>query len=356
MTNRFLRSGAAGAALLTSVLGLPYVLLAYIGSPLPAKAPSPARMAWWLKSGQFDDRAAVVVLAYVLWACWAIFIVQVAAQLPGAVRAAVRVRHGGQPQTGRTRSLVGGGVVQVLLTALLVTLFVPRSAVAATSVGLVGASGSMDARPAAVGLPVPGAESSKAGEQTVRVHVVERGDNLWDIAATYLGDPNRWPEIYEKNVGIPQPDGLVLTNPDVVQPGWTLTMPVAADAAKQGPAYVPSQVPQASDVVPNNDEHSSTAPTTSPNEPNRSAEARQSAAFAEAGRVQAAPRDRVAISLGADGYVGIGLAAGIAAALTAGRLRRRARARAQFPIPLDGVPADGGVGRTCSRSWNVRIC
>lgn len=72
-TNRVVRSAAAGIVLLSGVLGLPYLLLAFIGSPIPAKTPSVSRLVWWLRSGQFDDRAAVVVLAYVLWACWAIF-------------------------------------------------------------------------------------------------------------------------------------------------------------------------------------------------------------------------------------------------------------------------------------------
>ncbi len=34
------------------------------------------------------------------------------------------------------------------------------------------------------------------GEQ---VHIVVRGDTLWDLAAKYLGDPYLWPQIWEKN-------------------------------------------------------------------------------------------------------------------------------------------------------------
>ncbi|HEV8581671.1 MAG TPA: LysM peptidoglycan-binding domain-containing protein [Thermoanaerobaculia bacterium] len=35
-----------------------------------------------------------------------------------------------------------------------------------------------------------------AGEQ---VHIVVKGDTLWDLAAKYLGDPYLWPQIWEKN-------------------------------------------------------------------------------------------------------------------------------------------------------------
>ncbi|MEY9887687.1 DNA-binding SARP family transcriptional activator [Catenulispora sp. MAP5-51] len=340
-TNRVVRSAAAGTVLLGGVLGLPYVLLAYIGNPIPAKTPSVSRIVWWLRSGQFDDRAAVVVLAYVLWACWAIFAVEVAAQLPGAIRAAVQARHGGRMETGRTRSLVGGGAVQVLLAALLVTLFAPRSALAATSSGPIGASDSMGARSAAVSVPVPGVGTSEGQRAIVRVHVVEHDENLWDIAAAYLGDPNRWSEIYEQNVGVAQPDGQVLTNPDVILPGWKLAMPSAVDAVAPSPADLPSQLPQLGEVAPHDAEPVSTPLAAAPREaPQTSAESHRAPRSAMPQHALAAPRDRVAVSLGADGYVGIGLASGIAAALAAGRLRRRARARAQFPIPLGDVPAD----------------
>ncbi len=32
-----------------------------------------------------------------------------------------------------------------------------------------------------------------------RIHIVERGDTLWDLAARYLGDPYLWPQIWERN-------------------------------------------------------------------------------------------------------------------------------------------------------------
>ncbi len=332
-TNRIVRSAAAGAALVGGVAGLPYLLLSYVGNPIPAAMPSPGWFVWWLRSGQFDDHTAVVILAYVLWVCWGIFTVQVAVQLPGALRVASHVRSGGRVEAGRSRSLISGGAVQVLLTALLVTVLVPRGAIAATS-GPSGA-GVGSARPAVVGMPIPAA-SMTSESSAERVHVVEHGDTLWDIAAQYLGDPNRWPEVYQHNVGVPQPDGLVLTNPDVILPGWKLTLPSLV-ATATSPTHIPPVLPQVSVVEQRDPEYVPEDPAASPARQGTRAETEANHAWSTAAvkTSRTAPRDRVAVSLGADGYVGIGLAAGVAAALTAGRLRRRARGRAHFPFALD---------------------
>lgn len=340
-TNRIVRSAAAGAALLGGVAGLPWLLVSYIGSPIPATMPSPAWFAWWLRSGQFDDHAAVVILGYVLWACWAIFTMQVAAQLPGALRAADAMRSGGQVEAGRSRSLIGGGAVQVLLTALLVTVLVPRGAFAAASGP--GGGASSDVRPASVGTLVPGEESAVDESSAEHVHVVERGDTLWDIAAQYLGDPNRWPEVYQYNVGVPQPDGLVLTNPDIILPGWKLTLPKLV-ATAVAPTHIPRVTSQVGMTEGRDLVSAPELPVVSSVQQRATTEANHVVPRAVVEAPRTAPRDRVAVSLGADGYVGIGLAAGIAAALTAGRLRRRARGRAQFPISLDDDVADCPTG------------
>ncbi len=58
------------------------------------------------------------------------------------------------------------------------------------------------------------------------VHVVEPGESLWSIADEELGDPQRWPEVYEANEGRTFADGRTPSDPDVIQPGWELDVPV----------------------------------------------------------------------------------------------------------------------------------
>jgi nucleoid-associated protein YgaU len=70
---------------------------------------------------------------------------------------------------------------------------------------------------------------------TADVHVVERGDTLWEIAGEHLGDGARYPEVYAENVGDPQPDGRRLTDPDLIHPGWRIAIPDTEPPAQPAP-------------------------------------------------------------------------------------------------------------------------
>ena len=59
------------------------------------------------------------------------------------------------------------------------------------------------------------------------MHTVVAGDNLWDLARTYLGSGERWHQIYDLNRGRPQPSGGTLTDPARINPGWDLLIPAA---------------------------------------------------------------------------------------------------------------------------------
>lgn len=64
----------------------------------------------------------------------------------------------------------------------------------------------------------------------VKFYVVRSSFNgqpefLFEIAQRFLGDGNRFPEIFQLNEGRRQPDGHALTNPMVLLPGWILVLP-----------------------------------------------------------------------------------------------------------------------------------
>ena len=73
-------------------------------------------------------------------------------------------------------------------------------------------------------------------------HVVESGDTLWEIADDELGDGTRFPELVDASQDTIQPDGRQLTDPDVILPGWTITVPVAGEVTPEPPVVQPPVV------------------------------------------------------------------------------------------------------------------
>jgi hypothetical protein len=72
-----------------------------------------------------------------------------------------------------------------------------------------------------------------------KVVPVRPGDTLSGIAERHLGTAAATPAVFEVNVGRLQPDGDRLTDPDLIRPGWRLTLPVTQSRATQAPPTAP---------------------------------------------------------------------------------------------------------------------
>ncbi|HEY8740064.1 MAG TPA: LysM peptidoglycan-binding domain-containing protein, partial [Candidatus Dormibacteraeota bacterium] len=171
-----------------------------------------------------------------------------------------------------------------------------------------------------------GDQQGQRGEHTVTVH---RGDTLWEIAQEELGDPSRYPEIFEASQSTTQPGGAHLADPDVIDVGWTLTIPAATTSTKSsGPK------PEKADPV-------STRPAPAPAHrtlaPVESGEANPSAGQYQNPEAATAVEDTPSAPWMLEGLTGAGtILAGSMLLLL--RRRRRAQFRARRPGRTIGVP------------------
>ncbi len=74
-------------------------------------------------------------------------------------------------------------------------------------------------------LKVPQEADSSATDHPVEEYEVQPGDTLSEIAEKQLGDPLRYPDLFEASRDTIQHNGAHLTDPDLIQPGWTITIP-----------------------------------------------------------------------------------------------------------------------------------
>lgn len=90
-----------------------------------------------------------------------------------------------------------------------------------------------DARPSE--MRAASARGAEAAEGDDREYIVQPGDYLSKIAEKQIGDAEQWPVLYEENKGEQQPHGQRFTDPDVIYPGQSLTLPSTPGPAGSGP-------------------------------------------------------------------------------------------------------------------------
>lgn len=74
-------------------------------------------------------------------------------------------------------------------------------------------------------LKVPREVAEPEADRPAEEYVVQPGDTLSEIAKAELGDPMRYPELFKASRNAVQPDGAKLTDPDLIRPGWEITIP-----------------------------------------------------------------------------------------------------------------------------------
>jgi nucleoid-associated protein YgaU len=127
--------------------------------------------------------------------------------------------------------------------------------------------------PDAVGLPPTGPAPDTG--MTVEDVAVEPGDTLWDLTEEVTGSGYHWPQAWELNRGRRQPGGATFTDPSLIRPGWTLSIPDAASPATHAPsapAPPPAEpAPPTTEPAPPAATDPGTAPSADPTTPGTNA-------------------------------------------------------------------------------------
>ena len=240
------RSAFAALVLISLLVGLPVALATLAGWPLPPRVPALHEVADALSGSTISDATLVKGIALLCWLAWAqlALCVLVEAYAWARGQAATRLPLGGLFQP-LARQLVLTAVV--LLPSVRPTLAAP---IPITAVAAVQAHPADDSVVKAAMAP-PGTAAAEAAASIPAVPaptcVVRPRDSLWRLAERHLGNGYRWREIFRLNEGVPQGDGRSLRQPDVIRPGWVLTLP--PDAVGVG-APAPEEAPTPASPVP----------------------------------------------------------------------------------------------------------
>ena len=292
----------AAVGLLLIAAGVPWLLAALAGWPLPTAVPDWSNVYWSARQNHVPSEFVVKSIAVVAWVAWAQLMWAVVWELVVNVPRTLRgQRSAAAPcSLGITATVARSLVAPLMLLSTFVssTPTVAAPALADLSSSRWLGSPSAPAPAAVVGLQAPAAATPRwvvasgdtlwdvaerclgdgsrvddvlacnpgllatsrlrAGETLTLpadavvpsnraghadTHVVAPGDTLWDIAGGRLDDPLRWPEVFAANAGRTFADGRTLSDPDLIHPGWELTIPGTGATARPAPEVVEATEP-----------------------------------------------------------------------------------------------------------------
>ena len=349
-----LAGGAAAFLVLAGLLvGVPLTLALTMGWPLPHHLPPLAGLRTSGTTLGISDEALLDVLACVAWVAWFNILISTIGNIASVARGS-ELPH--LPIFGTFHPLTARLLGAVLLAALAFGRSQPTTSSSAntpsplqqglTTLVLTADSMTLPTIPAAS----ESLTSADSGPQTGVIYTVEPGDSLWSIAQDQLGDPLEWTEIFALNEGHPQSDGRALSEPEWIYPGWQLVLPYpsstqATDAATSGETSrgvllpntpAPAETPTTAPAPDTTDSPPAVRRTQPPVSPTLVPDAMSSHARSRDGisePIPAAVTTRTSIALPSGSLVAPSFAAGVLAAVTLGRLRRRRRYQPGVPVP-----------------------
>ncbi|MEW1639822.1 LysM peptidoglycan-binding domain-containing protein [Streptomyces sp. NPDC093801] len=98
--------------------------------------------------------------------------------------------------------------------------------------------------------PAAASTEGSAPQSGQASYTVREGDSLASIAASQLGSPDRFQELFDLNQGQPLPGGGTFTDPNLIYPGQQLTLPPANPPAEPAAPTASPQSPKPGPATP----------------------------------------------------------------------------------------------------------
>lgn len=232
MIRRRLVGLLASLAVIAIVIGMPILLLQVGGNPIPTSVPAPAEVWGWL-SRPDDGTIALAAIIIVSWLVWGLLTLTLVLETVALVRGVKAPTLPGLPQSFARRLVAASAMLIVSAPPVLGGLAQALADEApATAVATALPGDRLAQAPAAPTNDIPAPPAGLVD------HVVQPGETLSRLAGDYLGDPERWPEIYDASTNVAQPDGERLDDPDMILVGWTLRVPTQPASTNQTAAVV----------------------------------------------------------------------------------------------------------------------
>ncbi|MHB8448955.1 MAG: BTAD domain-containing putative transcriptional regulator [Mycobacteriales bacterium] len=326
----------AALALAAAVIGLPIALYIVAGVPLPHHAPSPGQLTHALTQRD-NGQLFLSALLVVAWVSWAVFTLSVAAETAALLRGTAAIRIPGCAPTQQLAASLLAAVAVLFLAAPQAGEHqpTPRPLASSTSTLTSWEAPTRHSSPAArYDSRQPAPNGRHRDTPATPTYVVQRGDTLWSIAETHLGNPERWREIARLNYDRPQPDQRALTNSHWIYPGWRLQLPADATGvhATRQDSDTSTSAPATSQ--PSREPASPTPPTTTPEVSAATASAPSEApSLPERAPVAGSTKHSASIVLTSGSELGGAFAAGVLVAMAALRQQRRRAYRPASPSP-----------------------
>ncbi|MDT5024859.1 MAG: hypothetical protein QOE61_1285 [Micromonosporaceae bacterium] len=222
---RAARGLLSGALTMAIIVGGPWALLHFFGSPIPSSPPDGESIQRWF-ADPISATSLRTVFMVVLWLAWALFVYVLAVETYAAVRSirAPRIRLAA-PLHGVAAGLVGA-------TATALSAGAGHAAPPAQLAGTASATMPDLAATASDHIPAAPADAAVDSGRAVAAsptYRVEPSDWMEGVADRFLGDANAYGRIAAENPELAAADPRF---PDHIEPGWEINLP--PDARDRG--------------------------------------------------------------------------------------------------------------------------